>query len=72
MNIIDKIELEIESLEKQCLVDSCAKAEGMETVLVELKKYYNAFEILDEHFDCIHDEDKHDVHEKLKETGIYD
>lgn len=45
-------------------------ANGMQIVLNELEKYVEGYDILNEFWDCIPDEEKDDVHERLNEIGL--
>ena len=71
-NTITKIENKIKELENENTIVSVAKAEGMKSVLKCIGKYVHAFNKLDEHFDDFHEEDKHEINDKLTEFGIYD
>ena len=44
--------------------------ETIEVLRIELKKYVRGYEILIEYWDCISDEEKPKVHERLKEIGL--
>jgi hypothetical protein len=46
------------------------KKDAINIVREELRKYVKGYEILIEYWDCISDEEKPKVHERLKEIGL--
>lgn len=72
MDILEKLEKEIESLESENTEKSCERAEGMRRVLNCIGKYVHGYRELDCYFDSISEEEQGKVHKRLTDLGMYD
>jgi hypothetical protein len=72
MEILEKLEKEIQELENLNTEKSCAKAEGMRRVVNSIGKYVEGYRELDCYFDSISDEEQVEVHQRLTDLGMYD
>lgn len=70
MDIIEKISKRIEELEASEDSFRTGQANGMNLVLDMLAKYKEGYDILNEFWDCIPDEEKDATHKKLNELGL--
>ena len=72
MDILTEIKEQAKVLIKSKNSEEIARGKGMLEVLNRIGKYVNGYNILDEYFDSISDEEQPKVHKILTKLGMYE